>query len=125
MIIWKKLEIDLDEERARIRSCFNREERSWLLTLVDLFERGFFKECLCMVDEASRVRREFINEKIWGVLWDMTSGYVYKTEPVEFDIMKLMKPVVRPKKPVKRKIEKPVPPPPPPPPPINQPWKRR
>lgn len=49
------VEIDLDEERKRIKACdFSDEQRERLLKLCDMFEEGKYKECDEFIDSWGR-----------------------------------------------------------------------
>lgn len=53
MIIFKRIEVDLDRERERIESVkYNKRQKTALLKLVDLFEQGKWQECLDHIHKA-------------------------------------------------------------------------
>jgi hypothetical protein len=52
MTLFKRIEIDLEAERARItRTGYTRKQRAALIKLVDLFEEGKFQECLDHIND--------------------------------------------------------------------------
>jgi hypothetical protein len=52
MVLFKRVEIDLDKERERIKKAsYNQRQRKALIKLVDLFEQGKFQECLNHVND--------------------------------------------------------------------------
>lgn len=67
-----RIPINLTKERNRINSCgYNKREKKALLGVVDLFEKGKFKEAYGAVIKWDRHWREFLSCEIWDVLWDM------------------------------------------------------
>ena len=47
MILFKRIEIDLEKEHKRVKAApYNGRQRRALLKLLDLFEQGLFQECL-------------------------------------------------------------------------------
>lgn len=52
MTLFKRIEIDLVKERARINKCgYNKRQKETLLKLVSLFELGEFQKCLDLVND--------------------------------------------------------------------------
>lgn len=53
MKVFKLIEIDLEKERARIRSAkYNKRQRRALHTLCNLFEKGEWQKCLDHIHKA-------------------------------------------------------------------------
>lgn len=81
MVLFKRVEIDLDAERKRInKASYNERQRKALLKLVDLFEQGKFQECLTHINNAKAFpynsrgeycEREHIGIEIGDVLREM------------------------------------------------------
>lgn len=52
LVLFKRIEIDLEKERARIaKAGYDDRQRSALTKLVDLFEQGKWQECLNHVND--------------------------------------------------------------------------
>ena len=52
MILFKRIEVDLEKERERINKCpYSKRQRTALLKLVDLFELGEWQNCLDLVND--------------------------------------------------------------------------
>lgn len=52
MTLYKRIDIDLAAERARIaKASYNQRQRAALTKLVDLFEQGKWQECLDLVND--------------------------------------------------------------------------
>ena len=60
MTIFKRIDIDMEAERARVNKVFKGRQRKALLKLYDAFEAGDFQKCLDLVND----KKEFpYNEK--------------------------------------------------------------
>lgn len=87
MTIFKRVDIDLATERARIAKVkLNRRQRAALVKLVDLFEAGRWQECLTHVNDESAFRynregeypeQEHIGIEIGDVLRDLAYANYY------------------------------------------------
>lgn len=92
MVLFKRVDIDLEKERARIaKAGFNKRQRKALTTLVDLFEQGKFQECLDHIrDDKNFPRhpvkeyseREHIGIEIGDALHDMAYSNYYTREEI-------------------------------------------
>jgi len=94
MILFKRIEVDLDAERKRIdcvyrgKPVYNKRQRKVLHTLVNLFEQGKFQKCLNHINDKKAFprnptkeysEREHIGIEIGNVLRSI--GYeVFYTE---------------------------------------------
>ena len=90
MIIFKRIEIDLEKERKRIREVsYSSRQRAALLFLVDLFEQGKWQECLNHVNNKKAFpynkkegypEREHIGVEISHILNDLPFYNYYTRE---------------------------------------------
>ena len=58
MVIFKRIDIDLDQERERIwRVEYTKAQRAALLKLLELFEAGKWQECIDHVNNKKAFRK--------------------------------------------------------------------
>ena len=80
MTLYRKLEIDLDGQRAAVRdaqSGFSAEERSALLAIYDAVEAGRFTEACQLANAGGRSVLEGIAEDVHVLLYGHAHGEVY------------------------------------------------
>jgi hypothetical protein len=88
MVLFKRIDVDLNAERKRIdKAKYNKRQRKALIKLVDLFEVGKFQECLDHVNDDKAFprhptkgysEREHIGMEISDILHDV-AHYNYYT----------------------------------------------
>jgi hypothetical protein len=81
MKLYKEIDIDILKEQTRIQApgVFNKQERTFLLKLLFMFERGEFKKCAELIRSVDRSRYsyDYIPVAIWDVLYDHGCGSSY------------------------------------------------
>jgi undecaprenyl pyrophosphate synthase len=92
VILYKRIEIDLEKERARIAKCkFSKRQRKALTTLVDLFEQGKFQDCLNHINDDKNFpehptkeysEREHISIEIGDALHNMVHSNYYTRDEI-------------------------------------------
>lgn len=89
MTLFKLIEIDLDKERERIRTRFNKREQRALNKLCDLFEAGDWQGCLNHVNDKKAFpynkrgeypEVEHINPEMSNILDDLGTDSFYTKE---------------------------------------------
>lgn len=51
MVIFKRIDIDMEKERARVERVFEGRQKDALIQLYNLFEAGKWQECLDLVND--------------------------------------------------------------------------
>lgn len=75
MIFWKKVEVDLEADRKRIRKCrYTSKERKWLLGINDLIEEGKLIEALKLYLKKDRGWGEYLDVDVFNLLSDVAYG---------------------------------------------------
>ena len=87
MILFKRVEVDLEGERVRIaKARYNKRQRAALTKLVDLFEQGKFQACLDHINDGKAFpynergeygEREHVGIEIGNTLRDMAHVEYY------------------------------------------------
>ena len=86
MVIFKRLEIDMDRIREKMRRIFNKREQKALTKLYDLFEIGDWKACADLINDGKtfpRSRRgysekEHIEPEVWDILMECARHDMYE-----------------------------------------------
>lgn len=98
MVLFKRIEIDLDKERARIDKPgrYNKRQRKALHKLVSLFEKGEWQKCLDHVTDEKQFpynkRREYPEIEHVGVeIHDVLAKLSYENFYTQEELLKQAK----------------------------------